>query len=600
MTKIRNLHIAHFRGISTPIDIDFCSNSGELQSVLLLGDNGTGKTSTADAIEFCLRGKVSRRGNAGIKNRREARNLLSENWPNVYVDLDNGKSYGRGYMNRTFSGRRMSHNEFVEGFSLAPVTLNRADIEMFWHVPPVERMRFFFDYLRDQVEHSGYAALEVERAEQELAVLQGEILSCQISLAMITGRPIDQIPIQSTGAFKWWVRKNYPAYGKSINPSKRTRKRGRKLPQDEISPPQDGTSGQVSQAITQLFTLIERRGRIAGHLEANRLKAGSDSSTSGILARELPEVLAEISEEVTLDFVSMTDLKHVKEISIRSSSDDNALEFKCTLSTGDEVDPTQVLSEGALDLLALLMLLGVAGACARRGQSRFLVLDDVWQSVDAVHRDTILNYLFASRFKGWQFLITVHDRLWARLIENSARKNNFSLKTMEIVQWSPVEGPQFRVATLNTAARLTKLINEADPEVVGSYAGRFLEQISDELSQEMRTSLARAPGDRYDLGALWPGVFSAIKKSTLPQKIKDAAKAVDDVMTLRNLYAAHYQQWAESFTASEIRNFASKIVDLWSETHCSTCWRPLTLLTVGNTRDIAFPCAHSVAEKSSD
>ncbi|MGW4047473.1 ATP-binding protein [Streptomyces sp. NPDC004721] len=44
-------------------------------STLILGDNGAGKSSITDALEFCLRGKVSRRGNAGMKSRREARNL---------------------------------------------------------------------------------------------------------------------------------------------------------------------------------------------------------------------------------------------------------------------------------------------------------------------------------------------------------------------------------------------------------------------------------------------------------------------------------------------------------------------------------------------
>jgi ABC-type Mn2+/Zn2+ transport system ATPase subunit len=595
MIRLRAVHISYFRGISNPMDIDFCNSSGKAQSVVLLGDNGSGKTSIADAIEFCLRGKVSRRGNAGIKNRREAKNLLFDNPPNVYVELDNNKSYGRGLMNKTFSGRRMPHDEFVEGFSLAPATLNRADIEMFWHVPPVERMRFFFDYLRDQVKHAGYAALEAERAEQKLAVIREKLLLAQISLAGITEQPVNQIPTDTSVAFLRWIRQMYPNYGKSINggsagnPGRRKRGASR-----------DGIPMHAHRSISQLSALIEKKEQITKHLEANRLKSSQDGGISGILAEQLPVVLTEISEEVTQDFVGMANLSHIKAISIRSSPTNHALEINCSLSTGKEVDPTQVLSEGALDLLALLILLGVARACARRGQARFLVLDDVWQSVDAVHRDAILNYLFVSRFKDWQLLITVHDRLWARLIEDRARRNNFSLKTIELVRWSPTEGPQLRSVTLNAAARLTKLIDEADPEVIGSYSGRFLEQLADELSQEMRTSLSRAPGDRYDLGALWPGIFSALKKSGLPQKSKDAAKAVEDAIVLRNLYAAHYQQWAESFTSSEIRVFAERIVELWNATHCSTCWRPLTLSIAGNDRVISFPCAHSTTEDAND
>lgn len=595
MTRIQVVHIAYFRGISQPIDIDFLRNTGKAQSVVILGDNGTGKTSVADAIEFCLRGKVSRRGNAGIKNRREAKNLLFEKPPSVYIELDNGKIYGRGFTSRDFPGRRMSHNEFVDGFSFAPVVLNRADIEMFWHVPPVERMRFFFDYLRDQVEHAGYAALEVERSEQKLAALREQIFSAQILLARITERPVGEIPTRTNFEFNRWLSKVYPSYDGMVSKNSSTgggRRRRRES--------RDGIPRATRRAISQLSALIEKKGQITGHLEANRSKAGLDSGISGILAKELPAVLAEISEEVTQDFISMADLSHIKAISIHSSPDKNALEISCSLSTGKEVDPTQVLSEGALDLLALLILLGVANACARRGQTRFLVLDDVWQSVDAIHREAILNHLFVSRFKDWQLLITVHDRLWARLIEDRARRSNFNLKTIELVRWSPSEGPQIRTVTLNIAARLNTLINEGEPEVIGSYSGRFLEQLADELSQEMRTSLSRAPGDRYDLGALWPGIFSAIKKSNIPQESKDTAKAVEDTIILRNLYAAHYQHWAESLSSSEIRRFASRIVDLWNATHCSICWRPLTLSVTGNTRSISFPCSHSTPGTSVD
>lgn len=436
--------------------------------------------------------------------------------------------------------------------------------------------------------------MEVERAEQQLIILREKILSAQVLLARITQRPVGEIPTRTTFEFHRWLSKAYPSYetapASSSTGSGRRRRRASR----------DGIPRATRRAISQLSALVEKKGQITGHLEANRSKAGLDGGISGVLAKELPAVLSEISEEVTLDFINMANLSHIKAISIHPSPDKHALEISCSLPSGKEVDPTQVLREGALDLLALLILLGVANACARRGQARFLVLDDVWQSVDAVHREAILNHLFVSRFKDWQLLITVHDRLWARLIEDRARRSNFNLKAIELVRWTPTEGPHIRTPTLNIAARLKTLIDEGEPEVIGSYAGRFLEQLADELSQEMRTSLSRAPGDRYDLGALWPGIFSALNKSDIPQESKDMAKAVEDTIVLRNLYSAHYQHWAESLTSSEIRRFAMRIVDLWNATHCSICWRPLTLSVTGNNRTIAFPCSHSATGMSAN
>ena len=576
--------MSKFRGVSRPLCVDFRDRSGRAQSIMLLGDNGTGKSSIADALEFCLRGKVSRRGNAGVKNRREARNLLVEGPPYVTVELDNGKLYGRGHVPRDFSGSHVRHNDFVPGFGLAPVVLSRADIEVFWQITPADRMRFFFDYLRETVEHAGYAALEAERTEKQITELRAKILSAQILLSGASGWPVMKIPT-SLVTFNKWLRSAYPDYGKDTDRGRGGR--GRRGQKDGGSISED-----MQKSITRMGGLLQEKNRLVGHLRAKRAEAGVSRGAPAVLAAELPTLLREVSEGVTSDFISMAQLDHINGISIKSRGAGYALDIGCLLPSGLVVDPTQILSEGALDLLALLILLGVARACARRGQISFLVLDDVWQSVDTVHRGSILDYLFSGDFNNWQLLITVHDRLWARLIENRARLSNSGLKVIELTTWSSSDGPQLRTGSLDTPAQLSKLISEGVPEVVGSYAGRALEQLADELSQAMRTSISRTPGDRYALGDLWPGIFRALRKSDLPQESKDIAEAVERTLVLRNLYAAHYQAWAESLSFTEVNNFAKLVVSLWNVTHCDVCGSPFTLLDMNN-RTMGWPCGHS-------
>jgi recombinational DNA repair ATPase RecF len=184
MTKIERVTASTFRGISAPLTLDFLGPDGKPQSILAWGDNGSGKSSLAESFEFCLRGKVSRRGNAGLKTRREARNLLMPGRaPSVAITLDDGKTYIRGKAQKGSSGIALGRDQFVPGFELCPVVISRDDIEVFWHLSPSNRSRFFFDYLRDSVNHPGYAALEVERGEEQLARLNAEVLSAQIALS---------------------------------------------------------------------------------------------------------------------------------------------------------------------------------------------------------------------------------------------------------------------------------------------------------------------------------------------------------------------------------------------------------------------------------
>lgn len=171
---------------------------GKPQSILAVGDNGSGKSSFASSLEFCLRGKVSHRGNAGAKTRREARNLLTPGRaPSVSVSLNNGKSYVRGKARNGIEGTTLGRDQFVPGFELCPVVISRDDIEVFWHLSPADRLRFFFDYLRDSINHSGYAALEVERAASRLAKLKTDILVAQIALSAETSWPVAEIQLHS-------------------------------------------------------------------------------------------------------------------------------------------------------------------------------------------------------------------------------------------------------------------------------------------------------------------------------------------------------------------------------------------------------------------
>jgi DNA repair exonuclease SbcCD ATPase subunit len=105
---IKTLIITCFRGIPQDLEISFIGSNRSLSSVLLLGENGTGKSSVADALEFCLRGKVSRRGNAGAKIRYESRNLLVGGNPSVRVTFDDDRQFIRGVTPDDFPGVRLS------------------------------------------------------------------------------------------------------------------------------------------------------------------------------------------------------------------------------------------------------------------------------------------------------------------------------------------------------------------------------------------------------------------------------------------------------------------------------------------------------------
>src|SRR5262249_52377191 len=84
---------------------------------------------------------------------------------------------------------------------------------------------------------------------------------------------------------------------------------------------------------------------------------------SPIIARELTRILQNLTTRVTADFASISQLKWVEEVMIFAGPE-SELSITLTLSNKKKVEPTQVLSEAALDLLALLILVEVHIECA--------------------------------------------------------------------------------------------------------------------------------------------------------------------------------------------------------------------------------------------
>ena len=499
-----------------------------------------------------------------------------------------GREISRGAPPADFSGTKLDRTEFASGFSLSPVVISRADIDVFWQVDSTDRMRFFFDYLRDSVQHTGYVALEAERAGARLQTTITNILEAQITLATVTGTPVGEIPVNDRAAFYEWRSRRYPQYGSDSahpygkpNPSRA--REIRKVP------------APTRAALSNLAAELEASHKIKSTILGAAKLTGVAGQAPPIIAESLPALLNEISAEVSAEFSAIANVRHVAEVRVQPSANGYELEVVCRLISGDEVQPTQILSEGSLDLLALLILLGVTRACAARGQNRFLVLDDVWQSIDTVHREAILQYVLSDGFSNWQLMITVHDRLWARLIEERARKQNFSLRSLELVDWRPTNGPRVRLGNFDTAAQLSRLIDsEAPPEALAAYTGRALEELSDKLSITIGTSVTRKSGDRYTLEDMWSGVYQKLSKTDWNPDLKNSADKVHQIYDLRNTYGSHYTTWAESLSEAEVRDFAKAVVALWAAARCGTCG-VLVGRRLGD-KDIRWPCRHTISD----
>jgi hypothetical protein len=242
--------------------------------------------------------------------------------------------------------------------------------------------------------------------------------------------------------------------------------------------------------------------------------------------------------------------------------------MKVNLKNGAISAPERVFSEANLDLLALLIFLAFAKESAKRGQAKFIILDDVLQSVDASIRVLVADYILRE-FSDWQMIYTVHDRLWLEQLRELFRLRGISFCEAEIIRWQFDVGPMISGGGRSPEQPLQKALADGDVVSICAQSGLLLEQIANILSYSLPISVTRRKGDKYTLGDLWPGILKALSKTTE----KAQAEEVNRWLHLRNLIGAHFNEWAHALSQQEAEFFGISVLQLLNAVRCNSCLR---------------------------
>ncbi|MEZ5924145.1 MAG: hypothetical protein R3D57_07145 [Hyphomicrobiaceae bacterium] len=216
----------------------------------------------------------------------------------------------------------------------------------------------------------------------------------------------------------------------------------------------------------------------------------------------------------------------------------------------------------------------------------FALLDDVVMSVDIGHRRQFCK-LLKEEFADTQFVITTHDRLWAKQMQSAGLVDgksslvfqNWTVETGPIVEsdegiWVDIDAALAKGKILEASAMLRNHLEYA------------VSQIADNLSAR---AIFRADGT-YELGDLLPSVLGQMKE--LLGKAANAANswgnaaARDEATRRKDALAAsngarnveqwavnkalHYNEWA-NFGKKDFQPVVVAFNELLSQFRCDSC-----------------------------
>jgi AAA domain len=544
--KITKLSVSGFRSVPGSVDVSAVNAHGRPVSLIISGDNGTGKSSLVSAIEFAAQGTIGRAVPGSSSSAFTPVSLrATEDQATVGVLFDDGSAAVR----KVDRDGTVSGSPRLPDFAMTPISLQRADLIKFLETSPDVRAQLFVGMLgtdstdpalRDAEQQLLQARARRDQVRQEVSGSLPTDSTGRLSLP----QRLSQVYLSGLTQREWEARRGAlpPAYRATVNPLRES--------EDAAS-----TAKRAMAEIAQQANL--------GHPHQ--------------VAR-LARIVGDLTEPMTRSVKSITGYQHFEQIEVQIGRPALGVTMRVHLADGVTVRPERFFSEGVQDLIAILFFLEIAHAAAERGQAKVLILDDAIQSVDAGVRVRLMEYI-ATRFRGWQLFITCHDKLWREQVRSVLRGAGHPFAEVEIRTWSYDDGPQLlhSASAGDPSAALRQHVGTSSPSVVAGQAGRLLEAICDRLSWTLPVAVLRTRTDRYDLGALWPPLLKKLRGSSIADLLEPVARS----LYLRNMLGAHYNEFAESVSDQEADDFGRAVLSLWDSVWCSNCGQWIELHSEG-------------------
>ena len=217
---------------------------------------------------------------------------------------------------------------------------------------------------------------------------------------------------------------------------------------------------------------------------------------------------------------------------------------------------------------------------------RLAVLDDVVMSVDRGHRKELCR-LLKKRFPDTQFIITTHDKVWAKQMQTEGLVG--SNRGVAFHSWSVQTGPIVE-QTVGIWDEIQSDVAKGHTDVAAGRLRRHMEYVAGELADELGARPAFRADSSYDLGDLLPAVIGRhgellklAAKAANKWNDEHAKARVEALKTARKdaladyhgeawvvNRAVHFNEWA-SFTEVEFREVVDAFRSLLVQLRCSSC-----------------------------
>ena len=340
--------------------------------------------------------------------------------------------------------------------------------------------------------------------------------------------------------------------------------------------------------------------------------AAAHRSLAGILLREYEKardsVLQDLYDRIATRFVEFYGALHEHEkghFNAQLHPDGASLRFEVDFLGRGTHPPHALHSEGHQDSMGLCLFLALNEELSQ-GQSDLIALDDVVMSVDTGHRKDVCR-LLTEMFPYRQFLITTHDRTWAKQLRQERVVESPNL--IEFTGWTVQTGPRVH-QQIDIWEAITKDLERHDVPEAAFKLRRGSEDFFESVCNALGGEITYNSATQWELGDWLPSAMAQYR--SLLQKAMGAAHSWGDnegrgnfnelESVRRQIYSrthteqwavnasVHYNNWA-NMTQDDFSPVVEAFTDLFGLFQCTSCTRMIEAVPPGRSAEVVkCPC----------
>lgn len=227
----------------------------------------------------------------------------------------------------------------------------------------------------------------------------------------------------------------------------------------------------------------------------------------------------------------------------------------------------KVLSESLLNSLGL----AVYFTCIKQfnTESKFVVLDDIMNSLDMGHRDTLLD-LIEQEFSDYQVILFTHDLHWFERIQR--RFPGWLHK--KIKNWNYQSGPKIDRSKTSLDEINELLEDSTKAQDAGRDFGIYVENILNDLCEQLHAELRYryTKHDPPSTEELFTALYKRLKDKLSKNPVVDLAQNAQKYEPLiRNATSHSRQNYSSTITPDEVKRAISEWLKLEQALWCSSC-----------------------------